>query len=61
MEEAALLRLQSERQEWHNDLDSLLEGNFASEDLDLAVSLARYAGQVSPVITQQQFCGCRCM
>ena len=34
-------RLQSERQEWHADLDSLLEGNFASEDLDLAITLAK--------------------
>ena len=34
-------RLQSERQEWHADLDSLLEGNFASEDLDLTITLAK--------------------
>ena len=36
-----LHRLQSERQEWLADLDSLLEGNFASEDLDLAITLAK--------------------
>ena len=40
--DGALHRLQSERQEWHADLDSLLEGNFASEDLDLAITLAKY-------------------
>ena len=39
--DGALHRLQSERQEWHADLDSLLEGNFASEDLDLAITLAK--------------------
>lgn len=41
LEEAALHRLQSERQEWLADLDNLLEGNFAREDLELADSLAR--------------------
>ena len=39
--DGAIHRLQSERQEWHADLDSLLEGNFASEDLDLAITLAK--------------------
>ena len=41
--DGAIHRLQSERQEWHADLDSLLEGNFASEDLDLAITLAKWA------------------
>ncbi|KAK9830537.1 hypothetical protein WJX72_012336 [[Myrmecia] bisecta] len=36
-----LVRLESERQEWHAVLDNLLNGNFAREDLDLAVSIAR--------------------
>ena len=40
--DGALHRLQSERQEWHADLDSLLEGNFASQDLDLAITLAKW-------------------
>lgn len=43
MEQRALARLQSERREWHADLDHLLEGDFAREDLDLAIHLARCA------------------
>ncbi len=42
LKDVDLHRLQSERQEWLADLDSLLEGNFASEDLDLAITLAKY-------------------
>lgn len=52
LEEGALLRLQSERQEWHADLDNLLEGNFAREDLDLAISLARCAARLSREVLQ---------
>ncbi|KAK9838338.1 hypothetical protein WJX81_005555 [Elliptochloris bilobata] len=37
----ALHRLESARQEWHADLDSVLSGDFACNDHELAISLAR--------------------
>ena len=33
--------LRNEREEWRTNLENLLEGDFAHEDLELAVSLAR--------------------
>lgn len=49
MEEQAIARLQTERRVWHADLDHLLEGDFAREDLELAIHLARCAAVVSSV------------
>ena len=43
LEEDAYRRLQFERSTWHNDLDNLVQGGFASEDTELAISLARCA------------------
>jgi hypothetical protein len=58
LEEGALLRLQSERQEWHADLDSLLEGNFAREDLELAISLARCGTSCAARCSNTKFGAC---
>ncbi|BDA43849.1 probable serine/threonine-protein kinase STY17 at C-terminar half [Coccomyxa sp. Obi] len=40
LEEDAYKRLQYERSTWHNDLDNLVQGGFASEDTELAITLA---------------------
>ncbi|CAL8469838.1 g9380 [Coccomyxa elongata] len=40
LEEDAYRRLQYERSTWHNDLDNLVQGGFASEDTELAITLA---------------------
>jgi hypothetical protein len=37
-----IVRLETEREKWRANLDNLLEGDFAHEDLELAVSLARW-------------------
>ena len=34
--------LEDERQKWHAGLDSLLQGNLDSDDLQVALSLASY-------------------
>lgn len=46
LEEDAYRRLQYERSTWHNDLDNLVQGGFASEDTELAITLARCASLI---------------
>ncbi len=54
----ALHRLESARQEWHADLDTVLCSNFAANDHELAISLARCAVNPLP-LTYNPVCDLR--
>ena len=67
LEEDAYRRLQFERSTWHNDLDNLVQGGFASEDTELAITLARCASLSKSirgsvwVCTQKPLCALQSM